>query len=98
MAGYVLTATAVDHYQRRDPGDLGRGRQLALRLCINSAGLKRWERRRCAHRGGRAPRWCSGSYRPTVGHGIAHLLGQGLGELRVGLSAEGVVNGGERQP
>ena len=38
MAGYVVTATAVDHYQRRDPGDPGRGRQLALRLCTNTAG------------------------------------------------------------
>src|SRR5690242_10130651 len=45
----------------------------------------------------RRPRWCSGSYRPAVGHGLAHLLGQGLGELRVGLSAERVVDRGERQ-
>jgi hypothetical protein len=32
------------------------------------------------------------SYRPAVGDGLAHLPGQGLGELRVGLSAERVVD------
>ena len=39
----------------------------------------------------------SASHWPAVGHGLAHLPGQRLGEFRVGLSAEGVVNGGERQ-
>jgi hypothetical protein len=34
----------------------------------------------------------SGSYRPAVGHGLAHLLGYRPGELRVGLGAEGVVS------
>ena len=44
-----------------------------------------------------AGRWCSGSYRPAVGHRVADLRRQGLGELRVGLSAEGVVDRGVRQ-
>ena len=38
-----------------------------------------------------------GGYRAAVGHGLAGLLGQRLGELRVGLGAEGVVDRGERQ-
>ena len=30
----------------------------------------------------------SAGYGPAVGDGFAHLLGQGLGELRIGLGAE----------
>jgi integrase len=99
--GLVFTTTIGimfdQHNIRRLPPDHP-GRGPGRRVGSPRPAPHLWERRRCAHRGGRAPRWCSGSYRPAVGHGLAHLLGQGLGELRVGLSSEGVVNGGERQP
>ena len=80
---------------QRLPGTAGYAGDRYSRLCGGRAGLKiaavseGMGSHRCAHRGARAPHWCSGSYRSAVGHGLAHLLWQRQGERRLQLATGG---------